>query len=362
MADQKYYLLDGVRGIAALFVVTRHTPDIWGRLDFVESYLAVDLFFALSGFVIAKSYEAKLSSGHLSITDFLKKRFIRLYPLYFLGAVLMSFLYAAIPIFSMVSMGRSASWLDYVSLFLMLPNVSTSQLFPINGPAWSLFLELVVNEIFALLLVTKKVRRPIEVILVVASGVLLVVSANTFGALEDGYTWNRAGVGFVRTVYSFYMGVFAYRLSQTTLAVPSIPSVVALLFIAGVLAFPVPEAARRYYDCLFVLAIFPVLVYVASFATPSKAEIRVLRFLGVISYPIYILHVPLYYFFFIATGAFWGLFPKSIPLVGMAFLLLVCATIVSLVQRYETPVRRWAEVTFIKSNNVHTAPRTRITE
>ena len=74
---RSFVTLDGLRGIAALAVVTRHAP--YFRNPFFESYLAVDFFFVLSGFVLAHAYGQRLR-GNLSILDFVKIRIVRLYP------------------------------------------------------------------------------------------------------------------------------------------------------------------------------------------------------------------------------------------------------------------------------------------
>lgn len=88
---RKYHTLDGIRGTAALMILVRHAGYYFGnigiRLSKAESYLAVDLFFVLSGFVIAEAYDKRLAGG-LSPTDFMKIRFIRLYPLYLLGLLI----------------------------------------------------------------------------------------------------------------------------------------------------------------------------------------------------------------------------------------------------------------------------------
>ena len=58
---RKFHTLDGIRGIAALLIVSRHVPYL--QIDTPESFLAVDVFFVLSGFVIANAYDGRLSSG-----------------------------------------------------------------------------------------------------------------------------------------------------------------------------------------------------------------------------------------------------------------------------------------------------------
>src|ERR1700692_1948753 len=93
----RYAYLDGIRGLAAILVLVRHTGNFW-HFGFYRSYLAVDLFFILSGFVIAYAYDEKLREGAISFTQFLKIRLIRLYPV-FLMSLVMCAIVALISIF-----------------------------------------------------------------------------------------------------------------------------------------------------------------------------------------------------------------------------------------------------------------------
>jgi peptidoglycan/LPS O-acetylase OafA/YrhL len=82
-----FHVLDGFRGIAAIAVVVAHGWVLLGYKVAVHGYLAVDLFFLLSGFVIAQAYEQRLRNG-MTLADFCRRRWLRLYPMIALGAVL----------------------------------------------------------------------------------------------------------------------------------------------------------------------------------------------------------------------------------------------------------------------------------
>ncbi len=81
-----FHALDGLRGIAAIIIAIYHVPFLWPQDIpaglFYESYLSVDFFFVLSGFVLAYSYGRRLEA-ELSADQFIIMRLIRLYPLYF---------------------------------------------------------------------------------------------------------------------------------------------------------------------------------------------------------------------------------------------------------------------------------------
>ncbi|WP_044531373.1 acyltransferase family protein, partial [Herbaspirillum sp. B65] len=80
MQHKDHFLtLDGFRGIAAILVVLRHTTPYFGDNPFFSSYLAVDLFFLLSGAVVARSYEHRLQQD-MSLRQFMWIRLLRLYP------------------------------------------------------------------------------------------------------------------------------------------------------------------------------------------------------------------------------------------------------------------------------------------
>ena len=86
--DSRYATLDGLRGAAAMVVVFVHFHALYHLPEIEHGYLAVDLFFAMSGFVIANAYDRKLSSGELNWQKYFVLRLFRLYPLYFAGLAL----------------------------------------------------------------------------------------------------------------------------------------------------------------------------------------------------------------------------------------------------------------------------------
>ena len=152
MTRNRYAFLDGIRGIAAIFVLTRHTENYW-NFSLYRSYLAVDLFFILSGFVISCAYDEKLKTGVISFKKFITIRLVRLYPAFLVSLVICSI----ILIFRTVSkhhenqmlLTEAVSLIIATAFFLPYKIGGNSDLFPINGPYWSLFFELVVNAIYA---------------------------------------------------------------------------------------------------------------------------------------------------------------------------------------------------------------------
>ena len=144
--SERFETLDGIRGVAAIAVMLGHMPKPNGLLFSIDGSFAVDLFFCLSGFVIAHSYWNRLQQGML-FSDFITKRLIRLYPMYFMGACIG----AAVLIFkttthqSLLTFSESISaiilntvYLPYLSESIIYKmSTRTPSIFPINDPAWS---------------------------------------------------------------------------------------------------------------------------------------------------------------------------------------------------------------------------------
>src|SRR5882757_3316593 len=82
-----FHTLDALRGIAAIGVVTFHMKQLFAPIAASGGYLAVDLFFMMSGVVLSHAYEGRFRAG-MGTFDFMRTRLIRLYPLYFLGTML----------------------------------------------------------------------------------------------------------------------------------------------------------------------------------------------------------------------------------------------------------------------------------
>ena len=86
-----YEILDGLRGVAAVLVMLYHIGEGFATSPVDQSvnhgYLAVDLFFILSGFVIGYAYDDRWDIG-LTVKDFLRRRLIRLHPMVIMGVLL----------------------------------------------------------------------------------------------------------------------------------------------------------------------------------------------------------------------------------------------------------------------------------
>lgn len=206
----RFSTLDGIRGIAAIGVMLYHYTQHSHYPLLPSASAAVDLFFCLSGFVIAFSYQNRLESG-MSIGDFLLRRLIRLYPFYLIGL--------AVGIFALIE--RSASGYTHLSrmpvftasvlnTFYMpyLPLTHAGDIFPTNMPAWSLFFELVINAGFALWAVQKGKASSLVVVLLGAISLALYVVI-THNECPGWGSTNFIG-GFPRAVFGIFSGVYIF--------------------------------------------------------------------------------------------------------------------------------------------------------
>lgn len=295
----RFLFLDALRGLAAALVVVHHAPAFLGRLlPGYHAFLAVDLFFVLSGFVIGFSYEHRLETK-LRFSDFVAARLIRLYPVYFIGSLLGAVL--------QIVVGHDTSSMSWhVVLFgvLLLPDLlSVSRaLFPLDGPAWSLFLEIVANVIYAGLVCRRRANNAVLYVIAVISFAFLCWwmihishTANVGGARNgpDGIAGGLARIGF-----SFFAGVLAFRLYRRGWGKSHIEQL-GLFAPAGVVVAIVLALATNLTQSIFsqLLAIgvlFPGLVYIGACVHLPPKWTGVCAFLGEASYPLYLIHIPFF--------------------------------------------------------------------
>jgi len=189
----RFAFLDGMRGIAALFILTRHTHAYW-TFSFHRSYLAVDLFFILSGFVIAHAYDSKISTKRISVAGFTLSRIIRLYPIYFLSVIIAAAAMLSQATFFGVRPAASISNIALMILFTFafLPShflPADSHMFPLNYPYWSLFFELVANAIYVT--IHRYLSAAVLSIIIALSLAYTFRSAIKHGNLDTGYIFTR---------------------------------------------------------------------------------------------------------------------------------------------------------------------------
>ena len=336
--------LTGIRGIAAWGVVLYHIrlsltallpPEvIW---IFAKGYLAVDLFFILSGFVIWHNYATKIAGGGWPATRlFLWRRFARVWPLHF--AILAGFAGFAM---LLVATGRDASGYPVAELplhLLLMQNWGLTLDLSWNHPAWSISTEFAAYLMFPLLVIAAQWDRlPDWALAALATGLALALhllfAANGHPRLGDDIP----GLGLGRCLIGFAMGGVMCQLWQRWGDRPR-GGVLAGFSCAAIvltgLALDLAETAwvpAAFFTGLLALALGrgPVVRLLGG---------KVLTYLGEISYSTYLAHFGLFIVFKLAFV------DESIQL-GWAslagFLALVLAASVALYHGLEKPAQRW---------------------
>ncbi|WP_028755391.1 acyltransferase family protein, partial [Rhizobium leucaenae] len=228
-------------------------------------------------------------------------------------------------------------------------------LFPWNGPAWSLFFELLIN--FAYGLVAVKLSGRALTAAIIGAAFFLVVASLHFGTLEGGATWATYPVGFPRVIFSFSLGIVIKRYWMRPVQQSRIgPWLLSVLCIA-VLVFDPGDALRPYYNLFVIILLWPLVVIMASRMSFARGWRIVSQLSGDASYGIYVLHTPLLNLFVLITewdsGAKW-----SGHGLRFAILSLGTAMIVScwLSYVYDRPIRHRLMQIFPRKIDIAPAP------
>jgi peptidoglycan/LPS O-acetylase OafA/YrhL len=362
-----YEILDGLRGVAAVTVVIFHLLEIFSEGDHLKQiinhgYLAVDFFFLLSGFVIGHAYDDRWD--RMTLREFFKRRLIRLHPMIVIAMVIgaIGFCFSASPtLFPHIN--EVPFWkLILVMLigFTLLP-VSKSldirgweEMHPLNGPAWTLFFEYIANILYALFL--RKLSNKILVVLVFLAGFALVHLAVTgeHGDVIGGWSFDatQLRIGLTRLLYPFLAGLLLSRIFKPKQIKNAFVRCSLLLII--VLSIPRIGGAENLwmnglYDSLSIIFVFPLIVYLgASGEVMGKFSSKTCRFLGDISYPIYLVHYPLIYIY-----SAWAVDNKDTittsQILLAASLVLVSSIAIAYIslKLFDIPVRKWLTKRFM---------------
>ena len=338
---QAFDTLNGMRGIAALAVATMHIQWFLNGLHPAIVSVAVDFFFVLSGFVIAYSYESKLRSGYRR-RDFLLARVIRLYPLFLLGLVLGAISKALyqFPDDPTIFWGNVGFNLFMLPFPLAYPQ-QFDDMFPLNFPAWSLFYEMIAYTLFAML-ARRLSGRSLAFVIALGFAALIHIGLSV-GTLDRG-TW-RPSIegGLARVTFSFFAGVALHRLWQrrpTSLALH--PALLFALMLLPLLWRPAEDAAYGWlYELLMVAVWMPMMVWLGTGSVAKGAWKKICAGLGAISYPLYIIHAPIYLFAFRYNNSQGTAFlEQNAPWPALALIILLCTVSLLVATYVDLPLRK----------------------
>ena len=371
-ADSKphYELLDGLRGVAALVVMWYHVFEGFATspIDqgFNHGYLAVDFFFILSGFVIGYAYDDRWKRS-LTTREFFKRRLIRLHPMVIMGVALGAITYwvQGCERWDGTQVGTSMLMLAMLlNLFLIpvMPGTAADvrgngEMYPLNGPNWSLFFEYIGNILYALFIRRLSTRWLAVLVALAGAGLAGYAIGNGSGYGHLGVGWTLAGLNFpggmLRLLFAFSAGLLMSRVFKPV----HIRGAFWLCSLAVVVLLCMPHvggAERLWlnglYDSVCVILIFPLLVWLgASGKATDSGTSRVCKFCGDISYPVYVVHYPFMYLFY---AWLWGgeekiPFSQAWPYALLVFFGSIALTYLIL-KMYDEPVRRWLARRFLK--------------
>jgi len=273
MAVHRLSGLDMLRGIAAIIVAFNHAADLAGMPSFFNrSYLAVDFFFLLSGFVIAATFEARMSA--LGAARFLQARWFRLLPMIAIGVAMSATIYLASgadPYLTAVCAGLALAFLPM-----------SNGIFYLNNPMWSVHFELVANAAHMIFLR----RIPSVGLLLIAVGCLAtLVWANGWRDLDVGQG-DSYFLGIPRVLLSYALGVLLWRINAAKARGPA-----WLAFMLLPLAI-LTASQLGWADYIVVLLVNPIILLCGLGFDEDSAYRPVAHFIGAWSFPLYALHWP----------------------------------------------------------------------
>ncbi len=331
-----YATLDGLRGFAAISVVLFHLGH-WLHAPWLatNSHLAVDFFFCLSGFVLPVAYERRLRTT-MSTVAFLRIRLIRLLPLTVL-ATCVSALYVTFrsrltgtPVSDRELLVATLLGLINLPFLFASTDIGGPQVFPLNGPQYSLFLEIVINTFWSF---TRRVSGLWQAAAIVVICLALLPTVG-LGGDEASTFWS----GFPRVGASFFAGVLVYHFERHMSAEINLSKSFVLLTCGTITAFfytgPLPLAVHLG----MIVLLFPLII-LAGVRTPLTGILRNLALLGgAISYPMYALHYPI----FCWTNGLYQFATKKPPSIFVEGPFLFLAILMGsyfLLKVYDGPIR-----------------------
>ncbi len=353
-----YEILDGLRGVAAILVVTFHIFEAYANGNrFTQminhGYLAVDFFFLLSGFVVAYAYDDRW--GKMTQWDFYKRRLIRLQPMVIMGTLIGAalFYFQGGTVFPLIN--ETPVWKMLLVMlvgFTMIPLTpgldirGWQEMHPLNGPAWSLFFEYIANILYALIF--RKFSKTLLSIFVVIFALILIhyTVMGSQGDVIGGWSVDKTqlNIGFTRLLYPFFAGMLLCRIGKLihikwAFAVCSM-MIVIILFMPRI-GGPEHLWMNGLYESFCIIILFPLIVSIgAGGKITSRAGIKVCKFFGDISYPIYITHYPLIYFY--TAWVIQNKVPMAYGIwVGLGLLIVAITIAYACLKLYDEPVREW---------------------
>lgn len=375
--------------MAAILVLLYHHFELFGPgITTFHGYLAVDFFFILSGFVVGYAYDDRWKDmGNpkgMSLWAFFKRRLVRLHPMLIFGMFfgMLMFYFGMGDILSQI---RDAHWpiilVSFIFAILLIPVPKAfevrgwGELNSFNGNAWTLVYEYLANILYALFI--RRFNKTLLAVLVAVFAILTLgigLNIDFFGVMgnrsaEHAYTfiggWDATPtqlvIGWSRLLYPFFAGLLMARCMAAPQHQPDETSFLhrhgflaasVVLMVVLLMPFIGGENHKIYngiYEVCCILFVFPVIVYMGAKGTVSGGNRKFCKWLGDISYPLYITHSPI--IFTLCIG--WKANNPGATTDQIIF-VCVCSVILSFMvawgslKLWDEPVRAWLKEHWLK--------------
>jgi peptidoglycan/LPS O-acetylase OafA/YrhL len=322
--------LDVLRGVGALLVLLFHEAQPFTeRTIFSHGYLAVDMFFMVSGFVLAARFEHALSTRTLSPSRYMIRRIRRLYPIFAVG-VLLGLCVATTGLVPCGPLGQEA-----LAHLLIIPTLSGGFLFALNPALWSVFAELWVNLIHAT--IAPLLTTWLLVLLVIALGSSLALGIFIQGGADVGAGASTLCLGLMRTAFGFLVGVLSWRWKTRGPEWMRTHRGFAVFFLFVVMGAGLIDDSHGIVDMTAILS-FIIILKLAAGAQLEGVNAKLATYAARVSFPLYAINYPM---IFLARHFIDATAPAPGPLISYAvvtvLLVLVAGLIAAFPQWFRLP-------------------------
>ena len=361
MNNQHFRSLDTLRGIAALAICLYHAHSIFG-LDVLipHAYLAVDLFFILSGFILVQRYAPEIASNSkkISLSDFAIIRLARLYPLYLLASIIGALYFAA---WLFVNGQLFANFKNYILAiinsiiaipYLAKPFDEVGAIFPFATQAWSIFWEIIVSLAFYFHI---RYKNNYAFLISIIGFCILIIQTFASNTIDGGWQAQNFFIGGLRAFTGFFMGGFSAEIyaqiqNYNRKTKHNVFEFFTFVFLALTMAYCIFSKKSHFTTeaCLIFVG-FPTIVIGAAGSQAPILNNKIGDFFGKISFSIYLLHG-------IMAAVFITILKKTSIiepglLTGMIWLSAVIFCSFISFKIYETPSRKFFKSLFNNKQN-----------
>lgn len=354
-----YVLLDGLRGVAALMVLGYHLFEAVAfaagapEQKMFNGFLAVDFFFILSGFVMGYAYDSRWKT--MTVEGFVKRRLVRLHPMVLMGVLIgvVAFCVQGCERWDGSHVSLSLLMIGTLLALFLLPVPSSldvrgnTELFPLNGPHWSLFFEYIGSLVYALCLHRLSDRALKTWVGVMALALLLMGLFGPDGSIAYGWSSQPVNMlgGSLRLLFCYPMGLLLSRLflQYSPKALGGKMFWICSLLLVILLSIPSfhHTVLNVIYQFFCVAVAFPCIVWLAARGNIQGGGKKAVSFLGRLSYPLYAVHYPFIYMYIDWIGRNGGSSNGDGWLMPVIVSVASIVTAVVCMKFYDEPLRRW---------------------